>query len=125
MPLTMRTIYADNNATPPIAPEVFEAMTPFFTEDYFNPSSMYEPARRTAAAIVQARRQIAGHFGIGDPKQILFTSCATESNNAAINAGLKAHASPYFGRNRYLAFDGQCRRLHRKHHARVILTNIV
>ena len=80
----MRIIYADNNATTKVAPEVYEAMAPFLTEDYFNPSSMYEPARRTAAALAQARRQIAGHFHVGDPKQMLFTSCATESNNTAI-----------------------------------------
>ena len=47
----MRVIYADNNATTQVAPEVYEAMAPFLTGDYFNPSSMYEPARRTAAAI--------------------------------------------------------------------------
>ena len=51
----MSIIYADNNATTRVAPEVYEAMTPFFTEDYFNPSSMYEPARRTAQAMAQAR----------------------------------------------------------------------
>ena len=66
-------------------------MTPFFTEDYFNPSSMYEPARRTAAAIAQARQQIAEHLGVSDPKQILFTSCATESNNTAIFGTAKAN----------------------------------
>ena len=87
----MRTIYADNNATTRIAPEVYEVMTPFFTEDYFNPSSMYEPARRTAAAIIQARQQTAGHLGVSDPKQILFTSCATESNNTAIFGTAKAN----------------------------------
>ena len=88
----MKIIYADNNATTKVAPEVYEAMAPFLTEDYFNPSSMYEPARRTAAAMAQARKQIAGYFGISDPKQILFTSCATESNNTAI-LGL-ARANP-------------------------------
>ncbi len=87
----MRVIYADNNATTQVAPEVSEAMAPFFTADYFNPSSMYEPARRTAAAIMQARRQIAGHLGVADPKQILFTSCATESNNTAIFGTAKAN----------------------------------
>jgi len=87
----MRIIYADNNATTKVAPEVYEAMAPFLTEDYFNPSSMYEPARRTAAALAQARRQIAGHFHVGDPKQMLFTSCATESNNTAILGAAKAN----------------------------------
>jgi len=87
----MRVIYADNNATTQVAPEVSEAMMPFFTTEYFNPSSMYEPARRTAAAIKQARRQIAAHFGLDDPNQILFTSCATESNNTAIFGTVKAN----------------------------------
>ncbi len=87
----MKIIYADNNATTRVASEVYEAMTPFFTEDYFNPSSMYEPARRTAAAMAQARKQIAGQFGVSDPKQILFTSCATESNNTAILGLAKAN----------------------------------
>jgi len=87
----MRVIYADNNATTQVAPEVYEAMAPFLTADYFNPSSMYEPARRTAAAIKQARRQIARHLGLADPNQILFTSCATESNNTAIFGTAKAN----------------------------------
>lgn len=87
----MRTVYADNNATTQVAPEVFEAMRPFFTEQYFNPSSMYEPARRTAAAIAQARARIAEFLDAGDPKQILFTSCATESNNTAILGTAKAN----------------------------------
>ncbi|MBM3790729.1 MAG: cysteine desulfurase NifS [Acidobacteria bacterium] len=80
----MNTIYADNNATTRVAPEVIEAMAPFFAEDYFNPSSMYEPARRTAHAVAQARKTIADGLGGSDPKEILFTSCATESNNTAI-----------------------------------------
>ena len=89
----MSTIYADNNATTAIAPEVYEAMIPFFTENYFNPSSMYEPARRPADAIARARKEIAGHFGLADPKQILFTSCATESNNTAIVGTTKANTN--------------------------------
>lgn len=87
----MKTIYADNNATTQVAPEVVQAIVPYLTEDYFNPSSMYEPARRTAAALAQARAGIAGHFGLADPKQILFTSCATESNNAAIRGTARAN----------------------------------
>lgn len=87
----MSLIYADNNATTPVAPEVYEAMIPFFTEQYFNPSSMYEPARLTAVALAQARKQVAQFFGGVDPREILFTSCATESNNAAIYGVLKAN----------------------------------
>ena len=89
----MRIIYADNNATTCVAPEVYEAMIPFFTANYFNPSSMYEPARGTANAIADARTRIAGHLGAADAKEILFTSCATESNNTAIVGTAKANTS--------------------------------
>jgi cysteine desulfurase len=88
----MKTIYLDNNATTQVAPEVREAMIPFFTEDYFNPSSMYEPARKTAQAIGSARQSIAAALGHVDPKEILFTGCATESNNTAIFGA--AHGNP-------------------------------
>ena len=87
----MKIVYADNNATTSVAPEVYQAMVPFFTEDYFNPSSMYEPARGTAAALEQARKEIAQFFGAGDPRQVLFTSCATESNNTAILGATRAN----------------------------------
>jgi len=89
----MRIVYADNNATTQIAPEVYDAMVPFLTDNYFNPSSMYEPARGTADMVNEARRGIAGHLGANDPKQILFTSCASESNNTAIQGVVKANPS--------------------------------
>ena len=88
----MTIIYADNNATTRIAPEVHEAMVPFFTEQYFNPSSMYDPAKEVADHVARAREQIAGQLGAADAKEILFTSCATESNNTAIRG--TANASP-------------------------------
>ena len=84
-------LYVDNNATTQVAPEVVEAMLPFFGRNYYNPSSMYEPARGLAAAIGQARGEIARYFGLGDPKPILFTGCATESNNTAIFGCVKAN----------------------------------
>ncbi len=87
----MRTIYADNNATTQVAPEVYEAMTPYFTDVYFNPSSMYEPARKAAHALARARRTVAGLFGRVDPREILFTACATESNNTAIFGTARAN----------------------------------
>ncbi len=87
----MHVIYADNNATTRVAPEVVEAMTPFLTEDYFNPSSMYEPAQRVATALARARATVARHLGASDPKEVLFTSCATESNNAAIQGVARAN----------------------------------
>jgi cysteine desulfurase len=88
----MQIVYVDNNATTQIAPEVYEAMVPFLTDSYFNPSSMYEAARGAANAIAVARKGIAQHLAAGDAKQILFTSCATESNNTAI--GGTANANP-------------------------------
>lgn len=91
--MPVKTIYVDNNATTRIAPEVAAAMVPFFTDDYFNPSSMYEPARRTAKAMAEARTQTARFFGLDDPKQILFTSCATESNNTAIFGTARANTN--------------------------------
>jgi cysteine desulfurase len=87
----MKTVYADNNATTQIAPEVYEAMIPYLTRDYFNPSSMYEPAHATGEAINRARNNIAAHLGAAEPKEILFTSCATESNNTAIQGTAKAN----------------------------------
>ena len=89
----MRIIYADNNATTRIAPEVYEAMIPFLTDDYFNPSSMYEPAHSAAGAVSRARQEIARHLGADSPKEILFTSCATESNNMAIRGVADANPS--------------------------------
>ena len=89
----MRIVYADNNATTSVAPEVVAAMTPFFSEDYFNASSMYDPARRVATAVNDARQTVARHFGVFDAKQFIFTACATESNNAAILGTAKANPS--------------------------------
>ncbi len=77
-------IFADNNATTPVAPEVVEAMHPYFGADFFNPSSMYEPALRVAGALKSARKTVADFLGGVDPSEVLFTSCATESNNTAI-----------------------------------------
>jgi cysteine desulfurase len=89
----MRTIYVDNNATTAVATEVSEAMVPFLTQTYFNPSSMYEPARAVAQALAEARIAVARYFGDVDPKQFLFTSCATESNNAALFGAARANPS--------------------------------
>ena len=82
----MKLIYADNNATTAVAPEVCQAMAPFFTENYFNPSSMYAPALEVAWALSQSRATVARLLGLAEPTQILFTSCPTESNNTAIRS---------------------------------------
>jgi len=84
-------IYMDNNATTQVAPEVFEAITPFLTSEYFNPSSMYDPARGPADAITAARKTVARLLGNARPEEILFTSCATESNNTAVFGTIAAN----------------------------------
>jgi len=86
----MRIVYADNNATTAVAPEVVEAMSPFFADSYFNPSSMYEPARQVHEALERARQTVARHFGLADARPVLFTGCASESNNMAILGAAKA-----------------------------------
>ena len=86
------TIYLDNNATTMIAPEVREAMMPFLQEEYFNPSSMYEAAKPVRNAVESARKQIAEHLG-AQPSELLFTSCATESINAAFWGAIRANLS--------------------------------
>jgi cysteine desulfurase len=87
--MTKRTVYADNNATTQVAPEVVEAMAPFFKEYYGNPSSMHYMAMPSEKAIKQAREKVAGLIN-ADPSEIVFTSCGTESDNAAIRGALAA-----------------------------------
>jgi len=87
--MTMHTVYADNNATTQVAPEVLEAMLPFFKEQFGNPSSMHYLAKPAEQAITRAREQVACLLN-ADPSEIVFTSCGTESDNAAIRGGLAA-----------------------------------
>ncbi len=84
-------IYMDNNATTAVAPEAFEAMCPFLTDQYFNPSSMYEAARGPARAIAAARATVAVMLGDVSPDEVIFTGSATESNNTAIFGALRAN----------------------------------
>jgi cysteine desulfurase len=82
-------IYLDHNATTPIAPEVLEAMMPFLTKEWGNPSSGYRFGSKLKQALDNAREQVALLVG-ADPTSVLFTSCATESNNAGIRAALES-----------------------------------
>jgi cysteine desulfurase len=88
----MEIVYADNNATTAIAPEVLAAMQPYLTVDYFNPSSMYAAARGPAEALKRARESVARCLGGVDPEQVLFTGSATESNNSAIFGTVQANS---------------------------------
>jgi len=83
-------IYLDYNATTPVLPEVLEAMMPYLTSEWGNPSSTYKFGSKLKAVIETARAQVAELIG-AHAMEIIFTSCATESNNAAIHAALKAN----------------------------------
>lgn len=85
----MRVIYTDNNATTKVAHEVIEEMMPYFGEFYGNPSSMHTFGDEVGKKIKQARQRVADLIN-ADPEEIVFTSCGTESDNAAINAAIKA-----------------------------------
>ncbi|PKO76534.1 MAG: cysteine desulfurase NifS [Betaproteobacteria bacterium HGW-Betaproteobacteria-15] len=76
-------IYLDCNATTPVAPEVLDAMLPWLHEQFGNPSSTHAYGRRAAQAVATARRQVADLIG-AKPHEIVFTGCATESNNLAL-----------------------------------------
>lgn len=83
----MQRIYFDNAATTPLDPEVFEAMLPYFTEKFGNPSSIYSYGRETRMAIENARKTVAKILN-AHPSEIFFTSGGTESTNTAINAAI-------------------------------------
>ena len=86
----MRDVYVDNNATTQVAPEVKEAMLPFFEELYGNPSSIHPFGEKVHAQLTTAREQVAHFFG-ADSEEIVFTSCGSESNNAAIQGTLASY----------------------------------
>lgn len=85
----MALIYLDNNATTRPAPEVFEAMLPYLTEYYGNPSSMHQVGSKAAVGIKEAREKAAAFLGARE-SEIVFTSGGTESNNMAIRGVLEA-----------------------------------
>lgn len=81
-------IYLDNNATTKVDEEVLEAMLPFFKEEYANPSSMYEFSTKSSNAIENARNSIKEFLGAKNEKEIVFTSCGSESANTAIKGAV-------------------------------------
>jgi cysteine desulfurase len=85
----MSVIYLDNNATTCVDPQVLEVMLPYLTEYYGNPSSMHTFGGQVGKATKLAREQVASLLG-AEPTEIVFTSCGTEGNNAAIRAALNA-----------------------------------
>ena len=86
--MTDKVIYLDNNATTRVDDKVLEAMLPFLKDEYANPSSMYEFAKHASNAIKDARVKVKEFFNAQSEKEILFTSCGSESANTAIRGVL-------------------------------------
>lgn len=89
-------IYLDHNATTPIAPEVAQAMAPYWKERFGNPSSAHGPGRVAKQALEEARALVAALIG-ADPREVVFTSGGTESNNTIIKG--VAHSLAQKGRH--------------------------
>ena len=85
-------IYLDNAATTKAAPEVVEAMLPYFTEDYGNPSSVYEFAGKSREAVTKSRETIADALG-AQANEIYFTAGGSEADNWALKATAEAYES--------------------------------
>lgn len=112
----MRNVYLDNNATTRVAPEVIEAMMPFFQDLWGNPSSIHTFGGQVKAHIERAREQVASLLG-ADPAEIIFTSCGTESDNAAIRGaveGYGGYAHIVTSRVEHPAVLTVCRYLHER-----------
>jgi cysteine desulfurase len=86
----VKVIYMDNNATTRTAPEVVEALLPYFSTYYGNPSSMHYFGGQVAQKVQEARGRVASLLG-ADPSEIVFTSCGTESDNAALWGTLRSY----------------------------------
>lgn len=84
----MSLIYLDNNATTKVDPQVLNAMLPYFQEEYANPSSIYDFAKRSNRAVKEARGVLKDFFNAENEKEIIFTSCGSESANTAIRGVL-------------------------------------
>jgi len=88
-----KLVYLDNNATSKIDDRVLEEMLPYLKEEYANPSSMYEFAKCPAHAIKEARGKLKDFFNAANEKEIIFTSCGSESANTAIRGVLNMDKS--------------------------------
>jgi len=83
-----KLIYLDNNATTKVDERVLEEMLPYFKEEYANPSSMYDFSKKSSHAIKEARGKVKDLLHAENEKEIIFTSCGTESANTAIRGYL-------------------------------------
>jgi cysteine desulfurase len=87
----MKLIYMDHSATTPIDPDVFEAMIPYCTSEYGNPSSLHTKGRAAKKAMEKARNQVAALLN-ADSREIFFTSGGTEADNQAIISYMRSNA---------------------------------
>ena len=87
----MKTIYLDNAATTPCRPEVVEAMLPYFSEKFGNPSAIYQLGQETQDAIQKAREDVAGVINAARPTEVFFTSGGSEADNWAIKGVMSAY----------------------------------
>ena len=94
--LNMKQIYLDNQSNTKIDERVFDVMKPYFFENYGNPQSIYSLGSISKDAVEKARKEVAGLIG-ANPNEIIFTSCATESNNLAVKGIAQAYKS--FGKH--------------------------
>ncbi|MGD8843122.1 MAG: cysteine desulfurase NifS [Gammaproteobacteria bacterium] len=85
----MQPIYLDNNATTRVDPEVVEAMLPYFSEQFGNPSSIHNFGNKVGRAVRHARKQVQALLGAEHDSEIIFTSCGTESDSTAILSALR------------------------------------
>jgi len=88
--MSTRSIYLDHAATTPVKPEVLEAMLPWFTENFGNPSTVYSIGRTSKKAIEEARETVARIIG-AEPREIFFTGSGTEADNWAIKGAAYAN----------------------------------
>ncbi len=99
-----KLVYLDHNATTPVRPEVVDAMLPFLRENFGNPNSPYFLGQRARKAVEEARAKVAALLGAEDPSEIVFTSCGSESDVAAISGGAwQAHAESHGKRNQVIS----------------------
>jgi cysteine desulfurase len=106
----MRRVYFDNNATTPLLPEVFEAMRPYFCEQFGNASSIHHHGQETRAAVERARESVAALVG-SRPSEIVFTSGGTEGDNLAIFGMAKAGDHVITSTIEHHAVLNSCKRL--------------
>jgi len=88
----MKQIYLDHASTTPVRPEVVEAMLPYFTEQFGNPSSIYPLGQEASDAVADARETLAGLIGAA-PREVYFTSGGSEADNWALKGFARANAS--------------------------------